>query len=43
MENFCSFAVLGEDDDLGKTGMKEKKEKYVVDSAIREREKSSTV
>ena len=43
LENFCSFAVLGEDDDLGQTGMKEKKEKYVADRAIREREKSSTV
>jgi len=30
---------LGEDDDLGQTVMNEKKEKYVADSAIREREK----
>jgi hypothetical protein len=42
-EFWRTFAVLGEDDDLGQTGMKEKKEKYVADRAIREREKSSTV
>jgi hypothetical protein len=38
-EFWRTFAVLGEDDDLGQTGMKEKKEKYVADRAIREREK----
>jgi len=37
-EFWRTFAVLGEVD-LGQTVMKEKKEKYVVDSAIREREK----
>jgi hypothetical protein len=41
-EFWRTFAVLGEDD-LGQTVMKEKKEKYVADRAIREREKSSTV
>ena len=37
-EFWRTFAVLGEVD-LGQTVMKEKKEKYVVDSAIRERKK----
>jgi hypothetical protein len=36
LENFCSFAVLGEDDDLGQTIIKGKN-RYIVDSAKRKK------